>query len=186
MNSWGSCKPVDCCASSGGCASCCFLPSSPTYPDKCVYGTNHTVYLYSTSDHFKTFVSHGAILTPLNRKPGVEFRPHVIHNTKTDTFVMWYENRPSAIKSPGYSVAISASPLGPFRTINTSVQVHGDVPGDYDLLVDGDGSCYFVQSTTKGLSDSLSSMNHCTLLSLGPDLVEALPCAMLSPLVTMF
>ena len=60
---------------------------------------------------------------------------------------MWFEDRPSAIVSSGYSVATSTSPSGPFATVVTAVAM-ADVPGDFDLLVDDDGACYHVQTTT--------------------------------------
>lgn len=82
-----------------------------------------------------------------HRPAGIEFRPHVVYNANTKTFVMWFEDRPSAIVSSGYSVATSTSPSGPFATVVTAVAM-ADVPGDFDLLVDDDGACYHVQTTT--------------------------------------
>lgn len=60
---------------------------------------------------------------------------------------MWFEDRPEAIKSSGYAVATSVSPYGPFETIEANVPM-ADVPGDFDLLLDEDDSCWHVQTTT--------------------------------------
>ena len=58
-----------------------------------------------------------------------------------------FEDRPEPIASSGYSVATSATPAGPFRTVVTGMAV-ADVPGDFDLLIDDDGAAYHVQTTT--------------------------------------
>ena len=60
---------------------------------------------------------------------------------------MWFEDRPSAIQSAGYAVATSDAPEGPFVTRHYPVAV-ADVPGDFSILVDDDGSAYHVQTTT--------------------------------------
>lgn len=102
--------------------------------------------VYKTAN-FQNFTYLGAVLSLDHRPAGIEFRPHVVYNANTKTFVMWFEDRPSAIVSSGYSVATSTSPSGPFATVVTAVAM-ADVPGDFDLLVDDDGACYHVQTTT--------------------------------------
>ncbi len=77
FNNWGGCPGVDCCASSGGCASCCFAPPSTAYPDACVYTGNHSFVAYSTPD-FETWTNEGVVLDPSRRRPGIAFRPQVI------------------------------------------------------------------------------------------------------------
>lgn len=148
VNDWGSCASIDCCASSGGCASCCFVPPTKQYPDPCVFATGHRVLVYATVDlqHWRLL---GVALSPESRPRGIEFRPHVIYNEKTRNFVMWYEDRPPPqpghkFDSKGYNIALAASPAGPFETVATAVRV-ADVPGDFDLLVDDDGTAYHVQ-----------------------------------------
>lgn len=146
VNNWGGCLDVDCCSSSEGCASCCYVPSSKQYPDACVFTNNHSVVVYRTKD-FQQWHYEGIVLSLAHRPKGIEFRPHVVRNAVAGKYVMWFENRPEAITSSGYSVATSTSPTGPFQTIEDTVPV-ADVPGDFDLLVDDDGSCWHVQTTT--------------------------------------
>jgi hypothetical protein len=151
VNDWGGCQSIDCCASSGGCASCCFVPPTQQYPDPCVFATGHRVLVYATEDLARWRLL-GVALAPASRPRGIEFRPHVVHNKHTGKFVMWYEDRPMPqpghkFDSKGYNIAASASPAGPFQTVAAAVRV-ADVPGDFDLLVDSDGTAYHVQTTT--------------------------------------
>ena len=146
VNDWGECAPVDCCPSPGGCASCCYVPPTAQYPDECIFTTNHTVLVYATKD-FQSWQLLGPALVQSARPRGIEFRPHVVYNARTKQFVMWFEDRPDAITSSGYFVATSTQPNGPFVTVASRVAV-ADVPGDFDLLVDDDGTCYHVQTTT--------------------------------------
>lgn len=148
VNDWGLCPPVDCCGSPGGCASCCYVPSSPEYPDPCVFAANHSVVVYRVTEGFQRWERIGVALGPRNRPRGIEFRPHVIYNVRTKLFVMWYEDRAhNAITSSGYFVATSTTPEGPFHTVQENVTV-ADVPGDFDILVDDDGTAWHVQTTT--------------------------------------
>ena len=152
VNDWGGCASVDCCASSGGCASCCYVPATRAFPDACVFTANHSVVLYRTTD-FATFDALGVVLAPRDRDPpphfhaGIEFRPHVVFNAVSQQFVMWFEDRPTPINSTGYSVAVAAKAQGPFKVVARDVFVAA-TPGDFDLLVDDDGEAYFVQTTT--------------------------------------
>ena len=143
VNLWGSCPSVDCCPSPDGCASCCYVPSTSAYNDTCVFADHHTVYVYETN---LTYWSEPvAVLPPSARTPGIEFRPHVVF--AQGKYVMWFENRPAPIASSGYAVATSLSPKGPFHVLHAKVAV-ADVPGDFDILLDEDGRCWHVQTTT--------------------------------------
>lgn len=74
MNNWGGCKNSGC--------------NSP-----CVYSGNHTVSLYSTPD-FESFTNHGTILSASQRPAGIEFRPHMVYNSHSKLFVLWWVSRP--------------------------------------------------------------------------------------------
>jgi hypothetical protein len=147
VNDWGGCAGVDCCPSSGGCASCCFSPPSPQYPDPCVYTGNHSVFLYSTAD-FSSWRPLGAVLSPSNRLAGIEFRPQVVYNKATRKFVLWYEDRwLNGTSNPGYAVATADGAAGPFTTVNPSTVLAGKGRvGDYDLFVDDDGAAFHVRT----------------------------------------
>eukprot|EP00943_MAST-04B_sp_MAST-4B-sp1_P004360 g4360.t1 len=153
VNNWGGCQSVDCCPSKDGCASCCYVPPTEKYPDACVFTQNHSVYVYKTYD-FQTWKNLGIVLNISDRPKGIEFRPHVVQ-PRPGFFVMWFENRPSPIMSSGYFIGTSKSPLGPFVTQKTNVDVSGITPGDFDILIDGDEgeskpekTCWHVQTTT--------------------------------------
>eukprot|EP01006_Ploeotia_vitrea_P060439 TRINITY_DN75911_c0_g1_i1.p1 TRINITY_DN75911_c0_g1~~TRINITY_DN75911_c0_g1_i1.p1 ORF type:complete len:365 (-),score=34.84 TRINITY_DN75911_c0_g1_i1:55-1149(-) len=141
FNNWGTCNGIDCCPTSGGCASCCF-----THLHTCVYGKNHSVVVYETSD-LSTWIYRGEALPLSSRLPGTEFRPHVIFNKLTNKFVMWYEDRHPG--QQGYAVAVADTPVGPFKTIENSIKMHGhgrsDGSGDFALFVDDDGTAYHVR-----------------------------------------
>ena len=147
VNDWGGCPGVDCCPSSSGCASCCFSPPTPQYPDACVYTGNHSVVGYSTVD-FHSWKAMGVVLSLSDRLPGIEFRPQVVYNNFTRQFVMWYEDRwLNSSSNPGYAIATSDSPGGPFHTVDNSVELKGKGRvGDYDLFIDEDGTAYHVRT----------------------------------------
>ena len=111
-----------------------------------MFVSNHSVIVYQTKD-FQRWERIGVALGPRNRPHGIEFRPHVIYNEATKRFVMWYEDRAHAITSSGYFVATSKTPEGPFATVQENVTV-ADTPGDFDILVDDDGTAWHVQTTT--------------------------------------
>ena len=74
------------------------------------------------------------------------FRPHVIYNPRTSTYVLWinvYDN------VSGYRVFISKSPIGPFiesaepkLAVNANAPIGGLNNGDHDTFVDDDGTGY--------------------------------------------
>jgi hypothetical protein len=151
VNNWGNCSSIDCCASSAGCASCCFVPPTKAYPDPCIFADGHEVLVYATRDLLR-WQPLGVALALTGRLRGIEFRPHVVFCRHTSRWVMWYEDRPlprpgHKFDSKGYNVALSSAPHGPFTTVATAVVV-ADVPGDFDLLVDDDGTAYHIQTTT--------------------------------------
>lgn len=84
-NVWGGCPGVDCCASSSGCASCCFAGPA----DPCVYTANHSVVVYKTTD-FTSWTFLGVAQSPADRpRSGTEFRPQVVFSQARGEFIMW-------------------------------------------------------------------------------------------------
>ena len=161
FNNWGTCPGVDCCASSAGCASCCFHDPPGGYLPGCgsltngsdPYGIYHTVEGYRTAD-FETWTYMGEALPLASRaaveklgQPGIEFRPCVVYSAATKLFVMWYEDR-GATGGGAYQVATSPTPEGPFVSI---LGGSGDLPGkgraaDYSIFVDDDAKAYHVRT----------------------------------------
>jgi hypothetical protein len=108
------------------------------------YGLYHTIQAYSTKD-FTKFENLGVALPLSARKPGIEFRPHVVYNAKNKMFVMYFEDRGSDLS--GYTVAQSATPQGPFKVTHYNVTMPGKGrTGDYDIFVDEDGSAYHIRT----------------------------------------
>jgi len=151
VNNWGGCADVDCCTTSGGCASCCMRSQG----DPCVYTNNHTVVVYRTD--LVTWEYLGVALARKDRLDGILFRPHVVYNAKDARFVMWYMNRHPG--QQGYAVAVASRPEGPFVELVNSTRMHGpgrrDGAGDFQILVDDDGAAYHVRDsfTVERLTD---------------------------------
>lgn len=145
FNNWGSCPGVDCCNSSGGCASCCFdHPPYPIQPCSNPYGQNHSVQVYSTKD-FVNWTNLGVALPISQRQAGVEFRPCVVYNKLTRRFLLWYEDRGAG--EMGYAVAQSEKPEGPFHTTHVNVSMPGAGKiGDFNIFIDDDGKAYHIRT----------------------------------------
>lgn len=143
LNDWGGCPGIDCCASSGGCASCCMI--TPPHNDTCVYKDNHSVVVYQTD--LTRWFYRGEALPAASRAAGIEFRPCVIWNRETRRFVMWYVD--SHAGQRGYAVATATTPAGPFVTVVNSTHMAGSPEGthagDFNILVDDDGAAYHVR-----------------------------------------
>jgi len=81
---------------------------------------------------------------------GVYYRPYVVYNSKTQKYVLWYNWYPKLWEGK-VGVAISDTPVGPFKVVRTAVRVAGyaDGPGDGSLFVDRDGAGYFIYATIR-------------------------------------
>ncbi|MGW5362558.1 glycoside hydrolase family 43 protein [Actinopolymorpha pittospori] len=109
--------------------------------------------------------------------PAILERPKVIYNARTHTWVMWvHADGPSETSNAQYAkaragVAVSDSPTGPFRWID-SYRLHvapagepnyqPDNPGmarDMNLFVDDDGSAYIIYSSEENYSLFISKLN---------------------------
>lgn len=110
--------------------------------------------------------------------PAILERPKVIHNATTGKWVMWvHADGPSATSNAQYAkanagVAISDSPFGPFRYIESSrlhVAPAGEPnhqpnsPGmarDMNLFVDDDGTGYIIYSSEENYSLFISKLDE--------------------------
>ncbi|UNK70329.1 family 43 glycosylhydrolase [Microbacterium sp. H1-D42] len=104
--------------------------------------------------------------------PPIIERPKVIHNEATGKWVMWaHMDGPSESSSAQYAkakagVAISDSPVGPFRYIDSYNLHHSDegwgVPGmarDMNLFVDDDGTGYIIYSSEDNATMYISKLD---------------------------
>ncbi|WEK36007.1 MAG: family 43 glycosylhydrolase [Candidatus Pseudobacter hemicellulosilyticus] len=107
-----------------------------------------------TSKDLKTWDDKGFLFdasTPVwqtrcNGKTYGCYRPHVIYNATTGSYVLWinvYDNQ------VGYRVFTSRNPAGPFKEVaEPRLAVNADMPvaglnnGDHDTFVDEDGTAY--------------------------------------------
>jgi beta-xylosidase len=145
INDLGSCPSVNCCRSSGGCASCCFNPpSNPFDTDECVFSDQHQIVVYSSRD-FAHWTYVGIALTLTARHAGVVSSPQVLYHALNQIFIMWFEDAWTG--QTGYSVATSTSAIGPFTTIADTINMSsGAGLGSFDVFVDDDGTSYHVRN----------------------------------------
>lgn len=114
----------------------------------------------------------GTVPVPGVTPPIIE-RPKVIYNAATDKWVMWaHMDGPSETSSAQYAkakagVAISDSPYGPFRYIDSYYLNHSpegwDNPGmarDMNLFVDDDGTGYILYSSEGNATMYISKLDE--------------------------
>lgn len=108
------------------------------------YGINNRFRAYS-SRNLKDWKFDGELLE--SPPDGVYYRPYVVHNAITHKYVLWYNWYP-ALWEGKVGIAISDTPVGPFKIVNTGVMVAGYAGriGDGSLFVDNDGTAYFIYS----------------------------------------
>lgn len=109
------------------------------------YSINNRFRVYS-SRNLKDWNFDGELLE--SPPDGVYYRPYVVYNEITHKYVLWYNWYPTLWEGK-VGVAISDTPVGPFKVVNMEVKVAGyaDRIGDGSLFVDNDGTGYFIYST---------------------------------------
>jgi hypothetical protein len=109
------------------------------------YSINNRFRVYS-SRNLKDWRFDGELLE--SPPDGVYYRPYVVHNPSTGKYVLWYNWYP-ALWEGEVGVAVSDTPVGPFKIVREGVKVAGyaDRIGDGSLFVDTDGTGYFIYST---------------------------------------
>lgn len=112
---------------------------------------------YSSSD-LVTWKKEGKLLE--NPPSGIYYRPHVIYNSKTRQYVLWYNWYPK-LWDGKYGVAVSDRPTGPFKIINTDVKVQNSKygVGDFGLFVDDNGTAYIAYNTIDGHKGSIEKLS---------------------------
>ena len=96
--------------------------------------------VYSSPD-LERWTYEGELLK--ERPDGVYFRPSLIFNAKTRKYVLWY-NWFAKLWDGQVAVAVSDTPVGPFKIVNPDVHVLGSRPGDGSLFMDDDGAGYYI------------------------------------------
>jgi len=95
-----------------------------------------------------------------NAPSGVYYRPHVVFNAKTKKYVLWY-NWYAQLWDGKFGVAVSNTPTGPFKIVNSDVKVFNsaDGVGDFGLFIDDDGTAYLAYNTINGHRGSVEKLN---------------------------
>ena len=109
------------------------------------YSINNRFRVYS-SRNLKDWRFDGELIE--SPPDGVYYRPYVVYNRNTRKYVLWYNWYPKLWEGK-VGVAVSDTPVGPFKVVETAVKVAGyaDGPGDGSLFVDKDGVGYFIYTT---------------------------------------
>lgn len=111
--------------------------------DGCNFAANcgrhkdHNISMWTTRD-FTNWEYHGVAVSGHEIGDLVIYRPHLIYNAGTKTYILWWnEIQPPGSKTGqylGYRVATSSSPLGPFVLKNFINQTSNC--GDFDFIID--------------------------------------------------
>jgi hypothetical protein len=109
------------------------------------YGYNNRFRVYSSPDleHWKL---EGELLN--NYPNGIYYRPYVIYNQQTHKYVLWY-NWYQKLWDGQEGVAVSDTPVGPFKIVTQNALANHALPGDGSLFVDDDGEGYYIFSDLK-------------------------------------
>lgn len=121
---------------------------------------------FQTSNHYICYRSPDMVswefvgkLLP-DAPEGVYYRPHVIYNSSTQKYVLWYNWYPK-LWTGKFGVATADRPEGPFEIQNKDVQFkHSEIGlGDFGLMVDDDQTAYMVYNTIAGHKVSIEKLS---------------------------
>jgi hypothetical protein len=125
----------------------------------CGFQLTHRVLVYESRD-----LSSGswrlvgdALPVDGGRPSGIYFRPKVVYNPRTQLYVLWINYlRGGLFSQSQYLVAVSATPLGPFKVVADNVQTRFKTGGDFDILVDDNGGDGYLIYTSLAESHGIS------------------------------
>jgi hypothetical protein len=120
--------------------------------------TTANEYVCYSSPDLKQWKLEGALLP---QKPeGVYYRPHVVFNKKTGTYILWYNWYPK-LWNGQFGVATASQPQGPFTILNNNVSVKHSAlgVGDLGVFVDEDAKAYLSYNTINGHKVSVELLN---------------------------
>lgn len=111
--------------------------------------THHYYVSYSSSD-LQHWTFHGKLLP--DAPMGAYFRPHVVYSPKVNKYVLWYHyfERHGPVSGTSEAlrgIALADRPEGPYTVEKLPVRMAQHRPGDHDLFVDDDGTCYQVYTS---------------------------------------
>jgi beta-xylosidase len=108
------------------------------------FGLNNRYRVYSSPD-LGEWRYEGELLA--DQPAGVFYRPYVVFNPQTRLYVLWFNWYPQ-LWDGATGVAVSETPVGPFRIVASRVGLSqaADRPGDGSLFVDDDGTGYYIHT----------------------------------------
>lgn len=129
----------DCAEQPSGCAN--------TTLGNCGFRLTHTVLAYTSMD-LVSWKLVSDILPYESRPVGVYYRPKVVLCPATGLYTLWVNWLPGGdFGRSQYLVATSKTPAGPFAVVADNVKTRYATGGDFDILVDDDGSGYLIYTS---------------------------------------
>lgn len=131
------------CVSYGSCVAPVPLGCT-VMPDACGHRLDHNVSIFSSPDLSSgSWVFERLAFAYTERPRGILYRPHVVYNSATALWVLWANIFDVGVFQ-GYFAATSASIAGPYTVAAPAVNLTRTACGDFDLLVDSDGTGYII------------------------------------------
>ena len=97
------------------------------------------------------------VTSPIHTSQVVE-RPKVLYNEKNNNFVLWMHIDRPDYSYAGVGIAVSDSPLGPFKLIRTKIPNKQD-SRDMTVYKDKDGVAYLFHSTNRNKTMNIARLN---------------------------
>jgi beta-xylosidase len=145
----------------------------------CGFNLNHTVNL-ATSTDLVHWSFQGTVYSPSDRPAGILYSPWVAQSKTTGKYVLWTNILPvngghGDFDNSRYTVAVSDSPFGPFKTVvdNVTGMAYTRLPDAASIFVDDDSSAYIA------FTHEDTHINHVQQLT--PDLLGPLPAGQVGP-----
>jgi beta-xylosidase len=122
---------------------------SPHCAQAAGFRSDHNVSIWQSPDLTSWSLARRAAIPFDSRPIGIYFRPKVIFNHVTQTYVMWvnYMEYPTPYAQGYYLSATSKTPTGPWIIANRNITMTQKQPAilcDFDLMRDDDGIAYII------------------------------------------
>ena len=144
-------------------------------PEKCGFRLNHNISIWTSPNLTSGSWTYGGNAVDVTNRPaGIVFRPHLVYNRNTKLYVLMWNYMNFGVAGQ-IAVAVSETPLGPFTVVNPVLNITRGSSGtlfdgekhflkniffglgDFDILVDSDGSGYIIYSSNSMNVEKLTS-----------------------------
>eukprot|EP01084_Bolivina_argentea_P214586 364290_1 len=145
-----------------------FMKNSSIENQICGFQYNQSINLFVSSD-LKSWKYYGNIL-PIDTRPyGIYLSPTVTYNPNTNEYILycgvWSQPTNHSSFNSQYMAATSKSKYGPFKIINTNVNLTNPKPGDAKLFTDDNGKGYLIYTSMLQTNE----LNHSIVVELLTD-----------------